>query len=82
MESEKNIVVKPCGIMIKITDCLNCAACPPICHSGALQLHALKLELNEALCDNCLLCIPACPVGAIKGVNEDYESDVSELHGQ
>jgi len=28
-------------------------------------MDALKLELDEGLCDNCSLCIRVCPTGAL-----------------
>lgn len=65
-------------IAIARTRCLSCAACPPVCHSGALVLHALYLEIDEKLCDNCLLCVTVCPVGAITKDTGEYKPDSRE----
>ncbi|MBI4720029.1 MAG: 4Fe-4S binding protein [Chitinivibrionia bacterium] len=78
VESEETPLVEPCRIRISRADCLSCAACPPVCHSGALQLRALDLEIDEALCDNCLLCVPTCPVGAIALVPETHSKNAPE----
>lgn len=78
MESEETSVVNDCQITIKHELCLSCAACPPVCHSGALVLAALYLELTPELCDNCLLCIPVCPVGALLPDENENDPDTHE----
>lgn len=71
-------MVTGCRITVKRDLCLSCAACPPVCHSGAIVLHALYLELNTELCDNCLLCIPVCPVGALLQHRDKINPDTRE----
>lgn len=67
-----------CRISIDRALCLSCAACPPVCHSGALGLRALYLEIDPGLCDNCFLCIPVCPVGAIVRDHGENNPDIRE----
>jgi len=58
-------MVDPCRLRIDRSNCVSCAACPSVCHTLALDMDALTLELNEELCDNCSLCIHVCPTGAL-----------------
>jgi ferredoxin len=58
-------MVEPCRLKIDRDECLDCAACPSVCHTLALNMNALTLELDELLCDNCSLCIRVCPTGAL-----------------
>lgn len=54
-----------CRLAISYEDCLACAACTAVCHSLALNMAALTLELTGPLCDNCSLCVYVCPTGAL-----------------
>ena len=54
-----------CRIEIGLEECEACAACTAVCHSFALTMKALTLELDGALCDNCSLCVYVCPTGAL-----------------
>ena len=65
MEGKKSAVVDPCRLAINYGNCVACAACPSVCHTLALRMDALALELDEQLCDNCSLCIHVCPTGAL-----------------
>ncbi|NIM18893.1 MAG: ferredoxin [Candidatus Latescibacteria bacterium] len=65
MESKKSSLVTTCRLTIDLEKCLSCAACPPVCHTGALNLSSLLLEINKELCDNCSICIKVCPTGAL-----------------
>jgi len=65
MESKKTALVEPCKLKIKYAHCVSCAACTSVCHTIALNMDALTLELDEALCDNCSLCIRVCPTGSL-----------------
>ena len=65
MESEKSTMVAPCRLRIDRGNCVSCAACPSVCHTLALDMDALTLELDTELCDNCSLCIHVCPTGAL-----------------
>ena len=65
MADKKNAVVEPCRLRINYERCVSCAACPSVCHTIALNMEALTLELEEVLCDNCSLCIRVCPTGAL-----------------
>jgi ferredoxin len=59
-------MVTPERLVLEAGRCLSCAACPAVCHSGALNLAGLILEIDLELCDNCLSCIAACPVRALR----------------
>jgi ferredoxin len=65
MESKKTALVEPCRLRINRGRCVSCAACPSVCHTIALNMDALTLELDASLCDNCSLCIRVCPTGAL-----------------
>jgi ferredoxin len=71
MEGENSPLVEACNIIIDHEACLTCAACPPVCHTAALNLAGLRLELRRDLCDNCLLCTKVCPTGALRPKMED-----------
>jgi ferredoxin len=57
-------------LRIDYGNCVSCAACPSVCHTLALVMDALTLELHEALCDNCSLCIRVCPTGALYFIDD------------
>jgi len=63
-------LVERCRLRIDYGNCVSCAACPSVCHTIALNMNALTLELEESLCDNCSLCVRVCPVGALYFENE------------
>jgi len=54
-----------CRLYIDYGECASCAACTSVCHTLALNMDALTLELNRPLCDNCSLCVYVCPTGAL-----------------
>ena len=39
--------------------------CTASCHTLALRMDALALELEDKACDNCSLCVRVCPTGAL-----------------
>lgn len=66
MEGKVTPLVAECKIIIDREMCLSCAACPAVCHTAALTVTGLRLEIVAGLCDNCLLCTKVCPVGALR----------------
>jgi ferredoxin len=65
MEGKKSALVEPCKLRIEYGSCVSCAACTSVCHTLALNMDSLFLELAPPLCDNCSLCIRVCPTGAL-----------------
>jgi MinD superfamily P-loop ATPase len=59
-----------CRLDIDYDNCAICAACTSVCHSRALIMDALTLELSPTLCDNCSVCIYVCPTGALSLAEE------------
>ncbi|UCG50397.1 MAG: 4Fe-4S binding protein [Candidatus Latescibacterota bacterium] len=57
-------------LVIDHDECAGCGACPAVCHSLALRLDALTLEIEYELCDNCSLCVIVCPTGALSVVEK------------
>ena len=58
-------IADPCRLRIDYGSCVCCAACVSVCHTIALRMEILTLELEEDLCDNCSLCVRVCPTGAL-----------------
>ncbi len=65
--------MNPEHLTLDAEKCLSCAACPAVCHTGALNLAGLRLEIDRELCDNCFSCIVVCPVGALCLENMGFE---------
>lgn len=58
-------MVDTCDLRINYGTCVSCSACTSVCHTLALKMDALALELDQKRCDDCSLCIRVCPTGAL-----------------
>ena len=46
-------------------ECINCAACEPVCPVEAITEQGDVRVIDEATCTDCGACIDSCPVDAI-----------------
>ncbi len=61
--------------------CKGCAACVPICPSGAITMDAGKARIDPFQCTGCGACIPSCPEGAIDFKNSTTKQILASVRG-